>query len=115
MTIEPFLPTYFNHSQGGAYPHVPSSAPPLPVCIQFGWDLPSKDEYFINQTQSLTNALLQAAMDDGQDVEQILYPNYALDNTPLSRMYGNNVERLKIIRQLWDHDNVTCLAGGFKF
>jgi hypothetical protein len=118
MNIEPFLPTYFNYSQGGAYPHVPSSAPPLPIIIQFGWDLPSRDEYFINQTQSLTNSLLQAALDDGQGVDnlkQIRYPNYALGNTPLSEMYGDNVDRLKMIRQSWDPDNVMCLAGGFKF
>jgi hypothetical protein len=115
INIEPFLPTYFNYSQGGAYPHVPSSAAPLPVVIQFGWDIPARDEYFINQTQSVANALVQAAVDDGQDIKQIRYPNYALDSTPLSEMYGDNVDRLKMIRQSWDRDNVMCLAGGFKF
>ena len=118
INIEPFLSTYFNHSQGGAYPHMPSSAPPLPIVVQFCWDIPSKDEYFINQTQSLTNSLSQAALVDGQGADnskQLRYPNYALDNTPLSEMYGDNINRLKTIRQSWDPDNVMCLAGGFKF
>ena len=117
INIEPFLLTYFNHSQGGAYPHVPSSAAPLPIIVQFGWDLPSKDEYFIDQIQSLANSLLQATLHDGQggELRQIRYPNYALDNTPLSEMYGDNVDRLRTIRQSWDPDNVMCLAGGFKF
>ena len=61
FTIEPFLPTYFDKSQGGAY------------------------------------------------------PNYAIESTPLSELYGENVNRLKILRQAWDRQNVTYLSGGFKF
>ncbi|CAF4165623.1 unnamed protein product, partial [Adineta steineri] len=54
----------------------------------------------------------------GQDLsgaKEILYPNYALDNTPLIKMYGKNLDRLKSIRQQWDPENIMYLTGGFKF
>ncbi|CAF1300243.1 unnamed protein product [Rotaria sordida] len=116
--IEPFLSTYFDKSQGGAYPHVPSSTPLLPIVIQFGWLLSEKDEYFINKTKSLAQSILAKAVAEGQDVansKQIIYPNYALENTPLSMMYGNNVAQLISIRQSWDPENVMNRTGGFKF
>ena len=118
LNIEPFLSNYFNYSQGGAYPHIPSANPPLPVIIQFGWDLPSQDDYFIELIQSLADSLLEAYQTDDErrdGVKQIRYPNYALDNTPLVEMYGDNIDRLKTIRQTWDPTNVMCLTGGFKF
>ncbi|CAF4296575.1 unnamed protein product [Adineta steineri] len=117
FAIEPFLPSYFDKSQGGAYPHSPSN-PLFPIVIQFGWLLELDDETFINATQTVAKALLQTAIEDGQDIEgleEILYPNYALIGTPLTKMYGNNVDRLKSIRQQWDPDNVMCLTGGFRF
>lgn len=118
LNVEPFLSNYFNYSQGGAYPHLPSANPPLPIIMQFGWDLPSQDDYFIKQIQSMADSLLAAYHTDGEhrtEVKQIRYPNYALDTTPLSEMYGDNVDRLKTIRQMWDPANVMCLTGGFKF
>ncbi|CAF2665267.1 unnamed protein product [Rotaria sp. Silwood2] len=105
-------------SQGGAYPHVASSAPLLPFLIQFGWTLSSDDDVFIGGLKSISNAILQTALDDGQDVggsKQILYPNYALEDTPLEKMYGNNLPKLRRIRKAWDPNNIMCLCGGFKF
>ena len=118
LAIEPFLPRYFKYSQGGAYPHVPSKNPLLPINIQFGWQLPINDKFFIAKIQTMANSLLQTAIEDGQDVggsKQIRYPNYALDTTPLSELYGGNVARLRTSRQSWDPDNVMNLTGGFKF
>ncbi len=116
--IEPFLPTYLDNSQGGAYPHMASSNPVFPMDIEFSWALSSDDEIFINQIQLTTSNLLQMAINQGQDIggsKQILYPNYALPNTPLSEMYGNNVARLQSIRKAWDPEDVMYLTGGFKF
>ena len=118
FTLEPFLPSCFNKSQGGAYPHVPSANPLFPILIQFGWLFPSTDDFFINEIQSAANRILQSVLNEDQDVDsvkQIRYPNYALENTLLLEMYGDNVGRLQKIRQAWDPDNVTYLAGGFKF
>jgi len=118
FTAEPFLSTYFDKSQGGAYPHLPSATPLLPVLIQFGWRLPSDDDFFIAQIKKTADIIMQTALDDGQNVNgaiQIRYPNYALDTTPLSEMYGDNLPRLQSIRKAWDPDNVMNLTGGFKF
>ncbi len=56
-----------------------------------------------------------AAVADGQAIEDVaLYPNYALFDTPLERIFGGNVERLKVIKARVDPDDVMGLAGGFK-
>jgi hypothetical protein len=117
-SIEPLISSYLNNSQGGAYPHVASSTPLYPVPIQFSWALESDDDAFLSQLSSASETVLQLALDDGQNVggsNQILYPNYALANTSLSQMYGNNVARLQNIRKAWDPENVMYLTGGFKF
>jgi hypothetical protein len=118
FAIEPYFRTYFDKSKGGAYPHIASGTPLFPMRIQFGWQLSLNDDFFMKEIKSATDGLLQAALDDGQDIgdmKQIRYPNYALDSTPLSEIYGDNVARLKTIRQAWDPENVMYLTGGFKF
>ena len=115
--ITPFLSSYLDKSKPGAYPHVASSNPLFPLAIQMGWQLPSDDELFVNELKSMTSAILQLAVNDGQDVggsKQIAYPNYASENTPLSQLYGKNLPRLRQIRKAWDPKNVMYLAGGFK-
>ncbi|CAF1054790.1 unnamed protein product [Rotaria sordida] len=104
-------------SQGGAYPHMASITPLFPVNIQVGWALAVHDNAFIAKIKSMTAAVLKAALDDGQDVggpKQILYPNYALPDTPLEQLYGSNVSRLQSIRQAWDPNNVMNLTERFK-
>jgi hypothetical protein len=116
--VQTFISTYLDMSQGGAYPHVASSTPLMPLDIQFSWALPSDDDAFIAGLKSATNATLQAALNDNQNVggsNQILYPNYALGDTPIEQMYGNNVPRLQSIRKAWDPNNIMYLTGGFKF
>lgn len=116
--IEPFVSTYLDNSQPGAHPHEPSSTPLLIFGIQFGWVLPSEDDLFLNQMELSRKTILQLALNDGQDVggaKQIIYPNYASENTPLLHLYGKNVAKLRKIRKEWDPDNVMYLTGGFKF
>ncbi|KAJ6529113.1 FAD dependent oxidoreductase [Mycena vulgaris] len=43
------------------------------------------------------------------------YTNYAMYDTPLSDIYGQNVPRLQSIKKAVDPQNVMGLAGGFKF
>ncbi len=63
-----------------------------------------------------TDILRAAALADGQDVEHaVVYPNYALFDTPLEDMYGQNVARLRALRRAVDPEDVMGLAGGFKF
>ena len=116
--IEPLISTYLDNSQLGAYPHEASSTPLFPVGIQLGWVLPSEDNIFLSQLESSRKTILQLALNDGQKVggaKQILYPNFAPENTPLSQMYGKNLAKLRKIRKDWDPDNVMYLTGGFKF
>ncbi len=90
----------------------------FPIPIEFSWALESDDEAFLSLIQSASDTLLQLALNDGQNVggsNQILYPNYALANTSLAQLYGNNVARLQNIRKAWDPQNVMYLTGGFKF
>ena len=57
-----------------------------------------------------------AVLADGQDLSgAAIYPNYALFDTPLEEMYGENVARLRKIRAEIDPEDVMGLAGGFKF
>jgi hypothetical protein len=46
--------------------------------------------------------------------EQVLYPNYAIWDTPVKQIYGRNLQRLRNIRDAVDPDNVMSLTGGFK-
>ena len=88
------------------------------MSITFCWRFPSDDDGFIKELRSTYYTAFQIALDDGQNIggsNQIVYPNYASDDTPLSQMYGKNVPRLRRIRKTWDPDNVMCLTGGFKF
>ncbi len=62
------------------------------------------------------DSLRAAALKNGQDVEHAaVYPNYALFDTPLEDMYGQNVPRLQSLRCAIDPEDVMGLAGGFKF
>jgi len=44
-----------------------------------------------------------------------LYPNYAIYDTPLNEMYGDNIPKLKALKVLVDPLDVMGLAGGYKF
>ena len=68
--IESFISTYFDNSQGGAYPHVASSAPLFIFGIEYGWNLPSEDTLFLNQMESSRKTILQLALNDGQKVKR---------------------------------------------
>lgn len=47
--------------------------------------------------------------------DDILYPNYALDGTPLELMYGTNVPILREIAAKYDPEGIMRLTGGFHF
>lgn len=60
--------------------------------------------------------LRQLAIAGGQDIANASsYGNYAIFDTPLSSIYGDNVARLQAIKAAVDPTNVMGLAGGFKF
>jgi len=69
-----------------------------------------------NATRTTATKLFNKALELGQDIKTAsLYTNYAIFDTPLERMYGDNVQSLRAIKQEVDPNNVMALAGGFKF
>jgi len=62
-----------------------------------------------------TASLIAAGMKDGQDLGNAApYPNYALFGTPLEKMYGGHLARLRKIREEYDPEDIMRLAGGWK-
>jgi Berberine and berberine like len=60
--------------------------------------------------------MLAAGIKDGQDLmNKSPYVNYALFGTPLERMYGGQLQRLREIRQRYDPEDIMELTGGWKF
>lgn len=47
--------------------------------------------------------------------DDILYPNYAIDGTPIELMYGSNVPKLRAIAAKYDPRGVMKLTGGPHF
>lgn len=110
------MPTYFDHSKGGAYPH-DSSLVLYPIFLFFAWvDGASEfDGYYLNAIQQAGNTISAQAIKEGQQsVNKIMYSNYALPNVNLETLFGPNVDVLKATKRKYDPNNVMGLAGGFK-
>jgi len=115
--FQTFLPNLMNYTHTAAYSLFASSTLLLPVFFQFSWTNASDDNDFVDAIRLSRNNLYQAALDQGQTIngsQQIQYPNYALDDAPLSQIYGSNLARLRSIRKAWDPNNIMYLTGGFK-
>ncbi|KIJ66517.1 hypothetical protein HYDPIDRAFT_174587 [Hydnomerulius pinastri MD-312] len=112
FSAEPFLPTLYNHSTSpSAFPG--SRAYPFwPLSIEFAWNNGTDDSVMIDAIKDSARRLKQKA---GVNVSLPLYGNYALWDTPLEQIYGDNAERLRQIRKEVDPRDVMGLAGGFKF
>ncbi|KAG2142419.1 hypothetical protein DEU56DRAFT_911114 [Suillus clintonianus] len=114
--VEPFIPSIFGHST------TPSAHPPsrdrglLPLNIYFAWAFPTSDGIMQQAVRDSAAHLRQLAIAEGQDVaDAAVYSNYAIFDTPLSSIYGDNLPRLHAIKAAVDPTNVMGLAGGFKF
>ncbi|KAI6140114.1 hypothetical protein BKA82DRAFT_16602 [Pisolithus tinctorius] len=104
------------------YSSAPSAWPPthkdvvMPIVLYFAWISELSDGMMHDGVRQSASTLLDKAVSLGQDVKDApLYSNCALFDTPSERMYGNNVERLRKIKNHVDPYNVMNLAGGFKF
>jgi hypothetical protein len=59
--------------------------------------------------------LYAASIEDEQDLSQCpYYPNYALKDTPVEKLYLGNTEELRELRKRVDPPNVMRLTGGFR-
>jgi hypothetical protein len=114
--VEPFLPSLFSHNTAPtAYPPTRSKGL-LPLNLYFAWTDPLSDRAFQKAIRESTAFLKAQALAGGQDVEKApVYGNYAIFDTPLKDIYGNNVPRLRRIKETYDPQDVMGLAGGYKF
>jgi FAD/FMN-containing dehydrogenase len=88
----------------------------MPLNLYFAWAGSAFDAQFHDALLQSSQHLTGVAVGEGQAITQApLYTNYALYDTPLERIYGDNVARLRTIKAAVDPDNVMGLAGGFKF
>ncbi|KAF7795716.1 hypothetical protein EIP86_006881 [Pleurotus ostreatoroseus] len=114
--VEPFLPTLFNNALASSAAYPPSRAQGLlPLNIYFAWLLPASDELMREAVVRSAQQLTDVAIAQGQDIgNAALYGNYAIDSTPLERLFGDNLDQLKATKQKYDPQNVMGLAGGWK-
>lgn len=114
--VEPFLPSMLSHNK------VPTAYPPTrktvysPFNLAYAWEIAEYDDIFFEAIRQSTATIRAAALAEGQHITKgPLYPNYAIFGTPLSEMYGDNVDKLKSLRRRVDPADVMGLAGGWKF
>ncbi|ESK81661.1 putative fad dependent oxidoreductase [Moniliophthora roreri MCA 2997] len=102
------------HSTDSAYPHPPGRFV-CPSVLEAHWEDPASDEFFVNAIAEAQRAIQARAIEEGQSFpDDILYNNYAPASTPLELIYGDNLGRLREIKERVDPENVMGLAGGFK-
>ncbi|KAK1236306.1 hypothetical protein PQX77_000468 [Marasmius sp. AFHP31] len=114
--VEPFHPSLLSHTSS------PSAYPPtrdkvyLPLNIYYAWTLSLSDSAMHDAIRESTARLENFAVSEGQfGVDTASrYANYAIYDTPVSRIYGGNLGRLQATKARVDPDNVMGLAGGFK-
>jgi hypothetical protein len=113
--VQPFDVTLYTHGLNSAFP--PIRDPPFfPIGIYFSWDNEADDQFAWDTIKAVADRLRKVALAGGQDLEHaFIYPNYALVDTPLEKMYGANVPHLHTIRVGVDGNNLMSLTGGFRF
>lgn len=113
--VEVFLPDYFSHGAPSAWP-ADRSVVHYPLNIAFAWFEERADEAIHNALRQTIRQVRDDAEAEGQSLAHAsLYPNLPIIGTPLEDMYGDNLQRLREIRKIYDPDNVMDLAGGWRF
>ncbi|ESK91304.1 FAD-bindingdomain-containingprotein [Moniliophthora roreri MCA 2997] len=114
--VEPFLPSILSHTTlASAYPPTRTTAF-LPLNLYYAWLLPSFDNDSQDAARESVRYLTEVALAEGQTGVDTaaLYPNYAIYDVPVSRLYGSNVATMQAVKARVDPSNVMGLAGGFK-
>ncbi|KAI0291490.1 FAD-binding domain-containing protein [Multifurca ochricompacta] len=115
VAIDYFTSGLLSHGTPSAYPPNRSQIY-FPSGIGLKWSNSSLDQVMVGSLRQAADNLHAAALREGQNVTNaVVYPNYALFDTPLEAMYGNNVDRLRRLRRVIDPGNVMNLTGGFRF
>ena len=115
--LDAFEADIFTHGGPSAFPPDRSHTV-LPSNLFVLWSDKSLDDdsYVYNSLRNLSDSIIEAGIKDGQDLKDAaIYTNYALYGTPVEKMYGKNVARLREIKEKYDPFGVMDLTGGFKF
>ena len=113
-TLDPFEPDFLSHGGPSAFPP-DRSRPVFPSGVCYGWTDESVDKYMADAMHRSVASILAAGIKDGQDLTNAApYVNYALFGTPLERIYGGQLERLREIKRKYDPENIMALTGGWK-
>lgn len=113
--LDPFESDFLGHGSPSAYP-ADRTLPVFPSRIFYMWTDSSVDMLMGDAIRMSTAALEKAGIQDGQDLTNAAaYVNYAISGTPLEKIYGGNLPRLRRIKEIYDPQDVMGLAGGWKF
>ncbi|KAF9518739.1 hypothetical protein BS47DRAFT_1358611 [Hydnum rufescens UP504] len=114
FSFEPFIGCSIIDTQNAAAFQYDTFGTPL--LLFFAWPNATEDAAGFSAIKMATTAITQAVINDGQDLsDTVLYPNYALGDTPLESLYGANVPILKSLRFKYDPTGIFLNTGGFKF
>ena len=85
--------------------------------VWFEWEGPEYDQVYYDAVMASTRHLEElVAQEQGRYLNDMpMYNNYASSDTPLERIYGDNLPTLQEIARKYDPNRIMTLAGGFKF
>ena len=114
--VEPFLSSIFSHAPEDSSAYPPSRARGLlPLNIYYAYGAEAADDTMYDAARQSAAHLTQVAVNEGQDIASApLYGNYAMFDTPLDRVFGDNLARLQALKAQYDPSNLMGLAGGWK-
>lgn len=119
--VEPFLRNHLTHNTlPSAWPPESARNPAVavdPMNIFFEWENPAYDgDYLTAITETATRLRNLVGEEQGLMYEKSpRYNNYAVYDTPLDEIYGENLPVLKKLKRKYDPEGVMDLAGGWKF
>ncbi|KAI0073234.1 hypothetical protein K474DRAFT_1710896 [Panus rudis PR-1116 ss-1] len=113
LCAEPFLPSILSHAFGSsAYPPNRAQRFQPQAIYYYTWEDPQSDEVMQDAARASACQLRNVALSEGQDIADApLYGKYAIFDTPVEQIYGNNLPKLKRIKAEYDPDNVMGLSG----
>ena len=88
----------------------------LPLCLSIDTaERSALYNEFAEEIQAYSKIIQGRAVKEGLSRwDDLLYSNYALQETPLELLYGENVPRLRRIAAEYDPEKVMTLTGGFR-